>query len=274
MPERENKNLEELQKDRLQAEISKIKAETDKLSKEREEIEKRVNQKWYFGRLAFRITGLVLAIILIVAALVSIIIPLTQSSIQIAKNKNRIAEMRLDSVLVEKARAVSLLEKAKAKEDSLQALVELKSTQLDSVTRQHRAEIEVLKERSKGQTDKNIIAGLRSNIESLEKQIESNESYKEQITKLVAAPSELSILSGRVLTKYDDKILPLAGVLVSILGGSVSDTTNENGNFKLEIPTTPGSSVELVFSKPGYTDYNRVYKKSKTNIKVFLEKNQ
>ena len=271
MTERENKNLEELQKDRLQAEISKIKAETDKLSREREEIEKHVNQKWYFTDLAFKIIGLIVAIIVIVASVISIIIPLTQTSNQLAENKIKIAQIKLDSALVEKSNAVSSLEKAKAQKDSLQTLIKLQSAQLDSVTRHQRAEIEVLRQRSKGQTDKNIIEGLRSNIESLEKQIKTNESYKEQIAKLLPA---LSILSGRVVTKEDGSKYPLEGVSVTVQDGSIKDKTNENGDFKLEIPTNRGVFERVIFSKTGYTEITLNLKPPNQNIEVILEKAQ
>jgi len=267
MSERENKTLEELQKDRLEAEISKIKAETDKLSKEREEIDKRVNKKWYFSNLAFKIIGLIVAILLILASVISIIIPLTQTSNQVAENKIKLAETKLDNALFLKAQA-------EKKETMLREQVQEITARLDSINQRRKAErdsiaIQLEKEKAKSQLDQKRIRELESQIESKTSQIENTESDKVQIEKIVI-PS--AILSGRIITQKAGIKYPLEGVLVMTQDGSIKDTTDKNGNFKLEIPTSRGAFERVIFSKAGYTEITLNLKLPNQNIEVILKK--
>jgi len=267
MSERENKNLEELQKDRLQAEISKIKAETDKLSQEREEIEKRVNAKWHSSALAFKIIGLIVAIPVIVYSVTSIMIPLTQLSNETAELKITLAEAKLDSALFAKAQA-------EKKETMLREQVQEITARLDSIKQRQKAErdsiaIQLEKEKAKRQLDQERIRELESQLESKISQIENTESDKVQIEKIVTPPA---ILSGRVITQKAGRKSPLEGVLVMIQDGSIKANTDENGNFKLEIPASRGVFEKVIFSKAGYTEITLNLKPPNQNIEVVLEK--
>ena len=267
MSERKNETPEELQKDRLQAEISKIKAETNKLRREQEEIEKRVNQKWYSGALALKIVGLIMAIILIVASVISIIIPLAQLSIKTAELKITLAEAKLDSAVYAKAQA-------EKKETMLREQVQEITARLDSIKQRQKAERDSIanqleKERSKSQLDRKRIRELESQLESKISQIENTESDKVQIEKIVTPPA---ILSGRVITQKAGRKSPLEGVLVMIQDGSIKANTDENGNFKLEIPASRGVFEKVIFSKAGYTEITLNLKPPNQNIEVVLEK--
>lgn len=267
VPEQKDKSLEDIDKERLQAEIKKLQTETKKLDVERKEIEKRVNQKGYdFG---LKIIGLIILLITVGSALVSIIIPLTQSSNQLADYKIKLAEAKLDS-------ALSAKDQAEAKEQMLREQAQRIVARLDSINQLQKTKLGSLagrleQERTKSQRDQKKIKELESQKESLTIQIKDTESEKEQIERIVT-PTQ--ILSGRVMAQEDGSKIPLKGVFVMVQDGSVKDTTDEHGNFRLEIPLNKGAFERVIFSKPGYTQITRNLKLPNQNIEENLEKAQ
>ncbi|MBD3337577.1 MAG: hypothetical protein GF353_00620 [Candidatus Lokiarchaeota archaeon] len=188
MSKQENKTLDDLEIERLQMEICKIKAETNKLDKERREIEKRLNSKWYFSNLVLKIIGLFIATILIVASVTSIIIPLTQTSNQLAEYKTELANAKREYAYFELNQA-----KNKFQEIVLQYRNELQKNKkrqkaiLDSLTRQ------VEKEKAKSHIDSKEIKRMELKIDNLNKQINETESSKKFVEKILHDTTQVRI---------------------------------------------------------------------------------
>ncbi len=266
MAERNDKTLEELERERIQGEIRKLEVE-------RLEIEKRVRQRWYDAWT--RTIALLVATALIVAWAISVLVPLAEINI-------RLAAAQKEEALIERAKAESLLAEAKnrealAKEQEalLRAKIKTIATQQDSVIRVITAELESIhlaleKERANAQIDQKRIDELTSQKVTLETSLERAETEKKQIREV----PDLSILSGRITARADGSTFPLEGVLVSILDGSVRDTSDAYGNFKLRVPADAGSVVKLIFTKPGYKESSSSLRPPNFNIEQVLEKGE
>jgi DNA repair exonuclease SbcCD ATPase subunit len=266
MTELDNKTVAELERERIQAEIGKLKAE-------RFEIEKRVRRRWY--DVWTRTIALLVATALIVAWAISVLVPLAEINI-------RLAAAQKEEALVERAKAESLLTEAKdreslAKEQEALLLERIKkmTTQQDSVIRVTTAELESVRsalesERAESQTDQKRIDELTSQKETLENSLKRAETEKKQMSEV----PDLSILSGRVITRADKTTFPLEGVLVTIPDGSVKDTSDVYGNFKLRVPANSGSIVKLIFTKSGYKESAMSSSPPNFSIEQVLEKGE
>jgi hypothetical protein len=266
MAEQNDKTLEELGRDRIQAEIRKLEVECL-------EIEKRVRRRWY--DIWTRAIALSVATALIVAWAISVLVPLAETNIKLAAAK-------MEEAIYEKAKAESLLVEAKNREalateqeDLLRAEIKRIATQQDSVTRVITAELEsnrsaLEREGAKSQTDQRRLDELTSQKVNLEANLKRVETEKEQIKEV----PDLSILSGRVIARTDESTFPLEGVLVTILDGSVRDTSDVYGNFKLRIPANAGSIVKLIFTKSGYRESSSFLKPPNFSIEQVLEKGE
>lgn len=80
------------------------------------------------------------------------------------------------------------------------------------------------------------------------------------------------ILSGRVITQLANRTEPLNGAFVKTIDGSIKDTTDNDGNFKLRIRDKKNSVVNIIFYKSGYNEKKYYYKLPKTDIEVILNK--
>ena len=87
------------------------------------------------------------------------------------------------------------------------------------------------------------------------------------IGRLAAAPAET--IHGRVVDQLTGK--PLAGVSVSIKGKRGGVTTNEDGWFTINIPS---SSAVLQFSSVGYVSAEQSVSAGSSNITISLSQDQ
>lgn len=61
-----------------------------------------------------------------------------------------------------------------------------------------------------------------------------------------------SVISGKVATQFAKSPISQQGVIVKLRGAKASTTTNEKGEFRLELPSLDGGSALIEFLKPGY----------------------
>lgn len=258
VPEQKNKSLEELEKNRIQAEINKLQTEIEKLNFDRE---------WKVKKRRREFIASFFAIILVVAAIVSIIIPLTQTSLRLSEVRYKLAEAKSDS-------AHHALAQAEEKEQRVHEWAQRRTARLDSINQFQKIKLDSLanrveQERAKSKKNQKEIKELESQRELLTKQIRDIEGEKKQIEKIV---NPTQILSGRVITREDRSKIPLNGVLVMVQDGSIKDTTDQYGSFKLEIPAKSGGFKRITFSKPGYIGITRNLKLPNQNIVENLER--
>lgn len=248
MPERKGKTLEDLQKDRLRAEIRKLQAETKKLSPTRKQSIK--DKKWYqIWDLLIKMIGFFIAIIMIIAAVVSIIIPLTQTSNQLAKYKIELAEAKHDSALFAKRQA-------EIKEMKLREHIQAITSRLDSLKEQQNIERglianQLANEKAKSERNRKKVNELELQLKSKESQInkikKDTEKIKEIIAPLVEVKFDFEDFHGKMPT------------FKIYLNDILKATTNEK-IYRLKIK-------EGIYSlKILYTSGNKIWEYSEKNI--------